>query len=262
MRILKIFTPLLLIAVLPFNLFAGYTKEDPVKGDPIDAHIFTLDNGLKVYLSVNKDEPRVQTYIAVRAGSKYDPAETTGLAHYLEHMLFKGTSLIGTIDWENESAVLQQISDLYEDHKNAERPDTKASIYAQIDSLSYVASTFAVPNEYDKMVSMLGARGTNAFTSNDQTVYVNNIPSNEIERWLMLESERFGELVLRLFHTELETVYEEFNINQDRDGRWSYQAVWEGLHPEHPYGTQSTIGLGEHLKNPSMVNIHEYFDNY
>ncbi len=235
---------------------------DPVKGDPIDAQIYTLDNGLTVYMSVNKDEPRVQTYIAVRAGSKYDPAETTGLAHYLEHMLFKGTSEIGTINWEEEQKVLQQISDLYEDHKDAVSPDQKAMIYEDIDSLSYVASTFAVPNEYDKMVSMLGARGTNAFTSNDQTVYVNNIPSNEIERWLMLESDRFSELVLRLFHTELETVYEEFNINQDRDGRWSYQAVWEGLYPNHPYGTQSTIGLGEHIKSPSWININDYFDSY
>lgn len=254
---------LLLCAIFfPAFVFAGYTKKDPVKGDPIDAHIYTLDNGLTVYLSVNKDEPRVQTYIAVRAGSKYDPAETTGLAHYLEHMLFKGTSVIGTINWEEEKKVLKQISDLYEDHKDAKSPDMKAEIYKQIDSLSYLASSYAVPNEYDKMVSMLGARGTNAFTSNDQTVYVNNIPSNELERWLMLESERFRELVLRLFHTELETVYEEFNINQDRDGRWSYQATWEGMYPNHPYGTQSTIGLGEHLKSPSMVNIHDYFDTY
>ncbi|MEM9023537.1 MAG: insulinase family protein, partial [Bacteroidota bacterium] len=186
----------------------GYAYQT-VDNDPMDVHIHTLSNGLKVYLSVNKDEPRIQTRIAVRSGSKHDPADATGLAHYLEHMLFKGSSKIATIDWEKESALLQQISDKYEEHRNTDDPAARLAIYGQIDSLSTEAAKFAVPNEYDKMVSSLGAQGTNAYTSNEQTVYVNDIPSNELEKWLMLESERFSTLVLRLFHTELETVYEE-----------------------------------------------------
>lgn len=237
-------------------------KHETFPNDPLNAQIYTLQNGLKVYITVFKDEPRIQTYIAVKAGSKYDPKETTGLAHYLEHMLFKGTERIATSDWEDESKLLQTISDLFEKHKNATDQASKNAIYHQIDSLSFEASKYAVPNEYDKMISSIGAKGTNAFTSNDETVYVNDIPSNEFDKWCKLESERFQHLVLRLFHTELETVYEEFNRSQDNDGRWSFQKVMDGLLPNHPYGTQTTIGEGEHLKNPSMVNIHNYFDTY
>ncbi|GIV34801.1 MAG: peptidase M16 [Chitinophagales bacterium] len=235
---------------------------ETVAGDPLQARIYTLKNGLKVYLSVNPREPRIQTYIAVRAGSKSDPQETTGLAHYLEHMLFKGTHKFGTINWEAEKVLLDSISALYEQHLAAKDPATKKAIYRHIDSLSYEASKYAVPNEYDKMISSLGAKGTNAYTWVEQTVYVNDIPSNELEKWLMVESDRFRTLVLRLFHTELETVYEEFNRAQDNDGRKSWNALMKGLFPSHPYGTQTTLGEGEHLKNPSMVNIHKYFEKY
>ncbi|MCB9256947.1 MAG: insulinase family protein [Chitinophagales bacterium] len=233
-----------------------------VEGDDSNTLKYTLENGLSVYLSVNKTEPRIQTLIGVKAGSKFDPAETTGLAHYLEHMMFKGTDVLGTKDWESEKRLLDLIAAAYEEHRLETDPEKKTAIYAKIDSLSLEASKFAIANEYDKMVSALGAKGTNAYTSNEQTVYVNDIPSNEIEKWLKIEGERFQTLVLRLFHTELETVYEEFNRSQDNDGRWVYQAVLEGLLPNHPYGTQTTIGLGEHLKNPSMYNIHDYFNKY
>lgn len=235
---------------------------ESVEGDPLGTRIYTLDNGLKVYLSVNKKEPKIQTNIAVRTGSKNDPAETTGLAHYLEHMLFKGTDKFGTIDWEKEKPLLDSVSALYEMHLNESDPAVKQAIYAKIDSVSYQASKFAAPNEYDKMMSSIGASGTNAYTSVDQTVYINNIPSNELEKWMSLEAERFQKLVLRQFHTELETVYEEFNRGQDNDFRKSYKNINEGLYPSHPYGTQTTIGEGEHLKNPSMVNIHNYFETY
>lgn len=243
------------------NSHAAYTYES-YPDDPMQTRIYTLKNGLKVYLSVYKDKPRIQTYIAVRAGSKSDPKETTGLAHYLEHMMFKGTHHYGTLNWNKEKDLLKQLSDLFEAHKNASGKEEKDALYHKIDSVSFEASKYAIPSEYDKMVSSVGAKGTNAYTSNDQTVYVNDIPSNELDRWCMLESERFQTLTLRLFHTELETVYEEFNRSQDNDGRWSYQKVWTGLLPNHPYGTQTTIGEGEHLKNPSMVNIHNYFNTY
>ena len=232
-----------------------------VEGDPYEVQRYVLDNGLTVYLSVNDREPRIYTSIVVRAGSAQDPADATGLAHYLEHMMFKGTDEMGTIDWEVEQDLLERIADLYEAHRRANEAE-RAAIYRRIDSLSVVASKYAVPNEYDKLVSSMGAERTNAYTSNDQTVYLNDIPSNQLERWIRLERERFSTLVLRLFHTEMETVYEEFNRAQDNDRRWAYQAVLEDLYPDHPYGTQTTIGLGEHLKTPSMHEIRRYFETY
>jgi predicted Zn-dependent peptidase len=93
-------------------------------------------------------------------------------------------------------------------------------------------------------------------------VYINDIPSDELEKWMMIESERFTEAVLRLFHTELETVYEEFNRSQDNDGRQAYKKMNEMLYLTHPYGTQTTLGTGEHLKDPSMVKIQQYFQSY
>ena len=232
------------------------------QNDDMQVMIYTLENGLKVYMSINRDEPRIQTNIAVRTGSKQDPADATGLAHYLEHMMFKGTSNIGTVNWEAEKVLLQEISDLYEQHRNTTDPEERKAIYAQIDAKSNEASGHAVANEYDKMIASLGAKGTNAYTWLEETVYVNDIPSNELNKWLMVEGERFSELVLRLFHTELEAVYEEYNRGLDSDGRQVFQQLFANLFQKHSYGTQTTIGTGEHLKNPSMVKIHEYWKTY
>jgi predicted Zn-dependent peptidase len=235
---------------------------ETVPDDPINLKIRTLSNGLKLFMSVNPNEPRIYTNIVVRAGSKQDPSDTTGLAHYMEHMLFKGTSKIGALDWEKEKVFLQQISDLYELHRAAKSQKERRRIYQEIDRLSFEAAKLVAPNEYDKLSSALGAKETNAYTWVEQTVFVNEIPSNELERWMKLESERFRMMALRLFHTELETVYEEFNISQDNDHRKSNNVLREALFPNHPYGAQTTIGSGEHLKNPSQVKIQEYFHTY
>ena len=96
--------------------------------DPTNLRLYTLANGLQVYLTQNKLEPSISTHIVVRAGHSYDPADNTGLAHYLEHMMFKGTAKIGTLNWAKEAPLLAQISDLYEKHKNALSPKEKTEI--------------------------------------------------------------------------------------------------------------------------------------
>ena len=239
----------------------GFSYES-TENDPTGLRLYTLENGLKVYLSKNTDEPKIQTFIAVRAGSNYDPKQSTGLAHYLEHMVFKGTDKMGTLDWEKEKGYLDEISNLYEAHRAETDPDKKDALYRKIDETSLEASNYSVANEYDKMIGSLGATGTNAHTWFEETVYKNKIPANELDKWLNVESERFSKLVLRLFHTELEAVFEEFNRGQDNDFRKTYTAMLKGLFPNHPYGQQSTIGKAEHLKNPSMVDIHNYFNTY
>lgn len=233
-----------------------------VSNDENGVRIYTLKNGLKVFLAQNSDAPRIQTYIPVRTGSNNDPSDNTGLAHYLEHMMFKGTSKLGTQNWEKESELLDQISDLYEQHKAENDPEKKKEIYHKIDKVSQEASQYAIANEYDKAISSLGASGTNAHTWFDETVYKNNVPNNELEKWLKIEKERFSELALRLFHTELESVYEEFNRAQDNDSRLVNYELMDALFPTHPNGQQTTLGKAEHLKNPSMKAIHKYFDEY
>ena len=193
--------------------------------------LYTLGNGLKVYFSVIKDAPRIQTLISVKAGSLIDPEQTTGLAHYFEHMMFKGTNKFGTINWEKENALLSQISDLFEKRRATSDSIGKTKIFAKIDSLSILAASFSIPNEYNKLMNMIGGQ------------------------------ERFSNIALRLFHTELETVYEEYNMSQDRDGRRLNSALMRALFPKHPLGRQ-VLGLADHLKNPSMVNIQNFFNTY
>lgn len=237
-------------------------KYETVPNDPLNARIYTLDNGLKVYLSDYEEAPRIQTFIAVRAGSKNDPADATGLAHYLEHMVFKGTTELGTRDWEKEKVELDKIEALYEKYRTTKDEAARKKIYHQIDSISGVAATYAVANEYDKILGAIGAKGTNAYTWVDQTVYTNDIPSNQLERWIELEADRFADMVPRIFHTELEAVYEEKNRTLDSDGRKVAEVINTALFPTHQYGTQTTIGTIEHLKNPSITEIKKYYTKY
>ena len=237
----------------------GSRDYESVNGDPMQTRIYTLDNGLKVYLSVNKEEPRIQTYIAVRTGSKNDPAETTGLAHYLEHLMFKGTKQFGTTDPEAEAPLLDEIEQRYEEYRTITDEAVRKQKYHEIDSVSQLAAKYFIPNEYDKLMAAIGSEGSNAFTSNDVTCYVEDIPSNEIENWAKVQADRFQNMVIRGFHTELEAVYEEYNIGLSSDGNKQYEALLAKLFPTHPYGTQTTIGTQQHLKNPSITNIKNYF---
>ena len=235
---------------------------ETVKGDLTEARLYTLDNGLKVYLSVNKEAPRIQTYIAVRTGSKNDPAETTGLAHYLEHLMFKGARQFGVTDTLKEAPLLDDIERRYEAYRKLTDPAERKQAYHEIDSVSQLAAKYFIPNEYDKLMAAIGAEGTNAYTSNDVTCYTEDIPSNEVENWAKIQADRFQNMVIRGFHTELEAVYEEYNIHLTSDIDKLYNALLAKLFPNHPYGTQTTIGTQEHLKNPSITNIKRYFEKW
>ena len=253
-----------MVCLLAFGLSAQGKdyKYETVEGDITKTRIYTLDNGLKVYLSVNKEKPRIQTYIAVRTGSKNDPAETTGLAHYLEHLMFKGTKQFGTSNPTAEAPLLDEIEQRYEAYRRLTDPEARRQAYHEIDSVSQLAAQYFIPNEYDKLMAAIGAQGTNAFTSNDVTCYTEDIPSNEIENWAKIQADRFQHMVIRGFHTELEAVYEEYNIYLTDDGDKVFSAMGKKLTPTHPYGTQTTIGTQEHLKNPSITNIKNYFRHW
>lgn len=250
---------LLLISLAAILLSACTQTYDyeSVANDPMGVRIYTLSNGLKVYTSVNHDQPRIQAFVAVRAGSKNDPSSTTGLAHYFEHLMFKGTTHFGTTDYEAEKPLLDSIEALFEVYRMSTDSLERRAIYHMIDSISYEASKISIPNEYDKLMSAIGAEGCNAFTDWDRTCYVEDIPSNQLENWLKIQADRFTNPVLRGFHTELETVYEEFNMYASRDDDKATLALMSSLFPDHPYG-RDIIGLPEHLKNPSIKHIKEF----
>ncbi len=253
---------LFMLVALAVAAWACGPRFQTVKGDPLDTKMYTLDNGLRVYMTVNKDEPRIQTYIAVHAGGKDDPSDNTGLAHYLEHMMFKGTEIFGTQDYGAEKPLLQQIDSLYEVYRTLTDPKEREALYHQIDSVSFEASRIAIPNEYDKLMSVIGSEGSNAFTSNDVTCYVEEIPSNQVENWARIQADRFMHCVFRGFHTELEAVYEEYNMGLTDDSEKAIDALDSMLFVHHPYGTQTVIGTQDHLKNPSLKAIRYQKDTY
>lgn len=239
----------------------GYTYKY-VTNDPMSARFYTLKNGLTVILSPTKKDPRIQAYVAVKAGSKTDPRTNTGLAHYLEHLVFKGTDKYGSLDWTKEKPELDKIDALYETYNKTKDEAQRKAIYKKIDSVSGVASKYAIANEYDKMMASMGAQGTNAFTSFEQTVYTDDVPSSSLNKYLAVQGERFRNPILRIFHTELEAVYEEKNRSLDSDGSKVFETLFSELFKNHNYGQQTTIGTVEDLKNPSLVEIRKYFNAY
>ena len=258
----KMFALLALLCGVMLSACGSNYSYESVKGDPTGARIYTLDNGLKVYMAPNSEEPRIQTYIAIKVGGKNDPSETTGMAHYFEHLMFKGTHQFGTSDYEAEKPLLDEIERLFEVYRKTEDEAERKAIYKVIDSISYEASKIAIPNEYDKLMAAIGSDGTNAYTGYDQTVYVENIPSNQVENWARIQGDRFKNATVRGFHTELETIYEEKNMSLTQDSRKVSEAMLRSLFPNHPYGQQTILGSQEHLKNPSITNVKAYHANW
>ncbi len=231
----------------------------PLPGDPLGVTIYRLSNGLTVYISTDRQTPRFSAWVAVRAGSRHDPPSSTGLAHYLEHMLFKGTDELGTLDAAAESAHLERIAALYNDLRATGDPARRGELMAAIDAETQASARYAIPNELDQLYAKLGVRQLNAFTSDEQTVYLADVPSNRFTAWARVEAERFRDPRFRLFYPELEAVYEEKNISLDDPRDRVFETLNRALFPQHPYGTQPTIGLAEHLKTPAYADMVAYF---
>ena len=208
----------------------GYTYKY-VTNDPSKSRFYTLKNGLTVILSPNTKEPNIEFRMAVSAGSNTDPRNNTGLAHYLEHLLFKGTDKFGTTDFTKEKPLLDKIDALYEQYNQTTDTVKRKEIYAQIDKTSGEASQISIANEYDKMMQAIGGQSSNAHTSVEETVYNEAFPSNAVDKFLALQAERFRNPIFRIFHTELEAVYEEKNRGLDNDGRKMYEGMSSLLFP-------------------------------
>lgn len=223
--------------------------------------IHVLDNGLTVYLNENHEEPWISCRVVVRAGAAHEPADATGLAHYLEHMLAnKGTRRLGTRDFLAEQPALDRLRGLYEQLR--ELPPTpspaRRALLDDIDRNSLAASEWAIANELKQAYGLIGAQGLNAYTSHDRTVYTVDIPANRLAAWAMLEGDRFSQPVFRGFPTELETIIEEKNRALDDPGRVLNSAASTLLWKQHPYA-RDVLGLVEHLQTPSIRATEEFF---
>lgn len=225
-------------------------------------HTKILANGFTVYVMENHDQPQVFGGVVIRAGSKHDPADATGMAHYLEHMLFKGTQDMGTTNFEQEKIWLDSITHYYDLLGQTQDEKKRLDIQLHINKLSVKAGEYAIANEMDRMLAEMGGTGVNASTTVESTNYYNSFPANQLEKWMSVYAHRFQQPVFRLFQSELETVYEEKNRGMDDMGTSIFEYYLKHFFKKHPYGQQTTIGETEHLKNPSLKKMYEYFDTY
>lgn len=229
--------------------------------EKLNVETFYLDNGLKVIMCEDHSAPTVFGSVYVHAGSKNDPLDATGMAHYFEHIMFKGTDKIGTIDWEKEKVYLDSIDIMYDKLHDTDVPEERAAIQKKINELSIASTDYAIPNEVDIILTKMGGVGLNAGTSYDQTMYFNLFPSNQLEKWMDVYVERFRYPVFRLFQSELETVYEEKNMYSDGPMEAFMETMFKEAFGEHPYG-RPVLGLTEHLKNPQTSKMREFFNTY
>jgi len=227
----------------------------------LEVKITRLDNGMKVMLCEDHSKSEIYGGVCVHAGSKNDPSEATGMAHYLEHMMFKGTDKIGTLDWKAEQPLIGEIATLYDQLSESNNEKEKKKILKELNKLSAEAAQYAIPNEVDAILGQIGSTNVNAFTNNDFTVYHNIFPSGELEKWSVIYAERFRNPVFRLFQSELEAVYEEYNMYSDDPFSVYQEDVMATVFKGHPYGIP-IIGYPEHIKNPSMSKMYSFFKTY
>ncbi len=228
----------------------------------LDIKVFKLDNGLTVILNPDHTTPSVFGGIVVRAGGKDDPKDATGMAHYQEHMLFKGTEELGTINWEAEKVHIEHIFRLYDKLGKTQDPEERALIQKSINEESIKANEYAIPNELDKIIKEMGGTNVNAGTSEDMTIFYNSFPPNQIEKWLDLYSHRFEKPVFRSFQAELEVVYEEKNMYSDMFIFPLLESFNKNFYKNHPYGQQTLIGTIEDLKNPSLTKMYDFYKTW
>lgn len=222
---------------------------------------FQLKNGMSVFVWEDSTKADVMGQVVVRTGSVNDPEQYTGLAHYLEHVLFKGTQKIGAIDWEKEKPLYEQIIAKYDEMAEEADPVKKETIAKEINELTIEAGKLSLSNEFSELIEGMGGTNLNAGTSWDYTVYYNSFPPNQINKWLEISSERFVNPVFRTFQSELETVYEEYNRSNDNPNTRTREFMLEKAFPGHPY-SRSIIGLGEHLKNPRISQLIKYYEDW
>ena len=203
---------------------------------------FTLPNGLTFLVIERHEAPVVSFHTYVNAGAVDDPSGSTGLAHMFEHMAFKGTPEIGTKNWTQEKKALDAIETAY-DRVDAERNKGFRADAAKIKTLEAnlkdaiaTADSFVESNEYDRIVESAGGVGMNAGTSEDSTQYYYSFPSNRVELWFLMESERFLHPVLREFYKERDVVREERRMRVESSPQGQLiETMLASAFEAHPY---------------------------
>ena len=248
----KLFLSILLLACSALFTFAQL---------PEGLTQYKLDNGLTVLLWEDHDQPDVFGATVTRAGSIDEPSNATGLAHYLEHMLFKGTDRIGALDWEKEKPYYEHIIALYDTLAMTTDPKEREQVQLKINEASRAAAPYTATDEFSNLVQSIGGEGLNAATSYDMTYYHNSFPAYQMERWLTLYVDRLTNPIFRSFQAELENVFEEYNMYSDNNNQHVSRFVNSEAYKGTPY-ERDIIGYPEDLKNPKMRQLIEFFNTW
>ena len=228
----------------------------------IEVKTIILDNGLTVYLSEDHTKPEVFGAVIVKAGGKDDPKDATGMAHYQEHMLFKGTQKLGTTNWEKEKPHIDRTFELYDELGKTTDEEARKKIQLEINKESLEAAKYSIPNELSNIIKSMGGTRLNAGTGPDNTVFYNAFPPNQINRWIDLYAHRFINPVFRSFQAELEVVYEEKNMYSEMFFSPLLEEFNRNFFKKHPYGQQTLIGTVDDLKNPSLTKMYKFFQTH
>lgn len=234
--------------------FAAWAQND-------DFVQYQLDNGLTVYLWEDHDQPDVQGWTVTRAGSIDEPADATGLAHYLEHMLFKGTDRICALDWAKEKPLYEQIIALYDTLALTTDAQAREAVQLRINEVSREAAQYAATDEFSNLIQGIGGKGLNAFTAYDMTCFMNSFPAYQMERWLTLYADRLTNPVFRSFQAELENVFEEYNMYLDNNSNHVRNFIFGKLYEGHAYA-RDIIGYPEDLKNPKLRKLIDFYHTW
>jgi predicted Zn-dependent peptidase len=245
------------ILLLMITSFTGLVSAQVSESLRVREH--TLSNGMTVWLNEDHTQPKIFGAVVVKAGAKDSP--DTGIPHYFEHIMFKGTGKIGTVNYEKEKKYLDRIEGKYDELSAASDAKERERIQSEINELSRKAAGFVIPNEFSRLISRYGGTGLNAGTSYDYTVYFNTFSPQYAEQWAELNSERLIDPVFRLFQSELETVYEEKNMYNDMMGSQAIERLTARYFQPHPYA-YPIIGSTENLKNPRLSDMRKFFETY
>ena len=226
---------------------------------------FTLDNGMTFVVLERHQAPVISFMTYVNVGSAYEAPGKTGVAHFLEHLAFKGTTRIGTSDYPAEKTELDQLDRLFDKLQAASiagRTAEVSTLQSEFDALKQQAATYVRQNEYGQIVERAGGVGLNATTSADATRYFYSFPANKLELWMSLESERFLDPVFREFYEEKDVILEERRLRTDNSpvGKM-IEAFLETAFPGHPYG-RPVIGSEQDIRNLTRKDVSDFFTTF
>ncbi len=240
-----------------YTLFSGKNQKSGIEIIEI-----ILENGLTVLLNQDRFTSDVFGAVGIKVGAKDDPETATGMAHYQEHMLFKGTTQLGTTNWNEEKPYIQSIIENFEKLQTAKSPKEHQQIFDSINNISVHASKYEISNEFNQVLGKMGAYNINAFTGFDSTIFYSAVPSNQLQKWLEINAHRFIDPVFRSFQAEMEVVLEEKGISNDSENERIMEEFDRFFFKIHPYGQRSILGNVNDLKKPSLKKMYDFFNTY